>query len=58
MIFIVPKITETFTKANVELPKLTQLIVTVSDFFTEDWLTLIITVVTIVMTIKLIKKSN
>lgn len=58
MIFIVPKITETFTKANVELPRLTQLIVTVSDFFTEDWLTLIITVVTIVMTIKLIKKSN
>jgi type II secretory pathway component PulF len=40
MLFIVPKITETFTKANVELPALTQMIVNVSNFFKNDYLTL------------------
>jgi general secretion pathway protein F len=41
MLFIVPKITETFTKANVALPALTQMIVNVSNFFKNDYLLLI-----------------
>lgn len=58
MIFIVPKITETFTKANVELPAITQLIVSISNFFTQDWLTLIIAVVWTFVWGKLINKTN
>lgn len=58
MVFIVPKITETFTKANVALPWLTQVIVNVSNFFTNDWATLIWIIIWIFITIKLIQKTN
>lgn len=58
MLFIVPKITETFTKANVELPKLTQMIVNVSNFFKNDYLTLIWIIILIVIMNKMIKKTN
>ena len=58
MLFIVPKITETFTKANVELPKLTQMIVNVSNFFKNDYLTLAWIIILIVIAKKLIKKTN
>nr|MDD3720766.1 type II secretion system F family protein [Candidatus Gracilibacteria bacterium] len=58
MVFIVPKITETFTKANVALPGLTQVIVNVSNFFTNDWATLIGIIIGIFITIKLIQKTN
>jgi type II secretory pathway component PulF len=37
MIFIVPKITESFEKAGSELPALTQFIVSVSNFFVNDY---------------------
>lgn len=58
MLFIVPKITETFTKANVELPALTQLIVNVSNFFKNDYLILIWMIMLIVILTKIIKKTN
>lgn len=58
MIFIVPRITETFTKANVELPAITQFIVNVSNFFTNDWLSMIIWFILTVIWIKLINKTN
>lgn len=58
MTFIVPKITETFTKADVELPKLTQLIVTISNLFTNDWPTLVWVLVWTFIAIKLVKKTN
>lgn len=57
MTFIVPKITETFAKANVALPKLTQVIVAVSDFITEDYLTLLASIILVVISIKMIKKT-
>lgn len=41
MVFIVPRITESFAKAGAELPWLTQFIVNVSNFFRNDWLMLI-----------------
>lgn len=40
MVFIVPRITESFTKAWAELPALTQFIVDVSNFFRNDYLIL------------------
>ncbi len=41
MVFIVPRITESFTKAGAELPALTQFIVDVSNFFRNDYFLLI-----------------
>ncbi len=58
MLFIVPKITETFTKASVELPKLTQFIVNVSNFFKNDYLLIIAIFFLLNFTIKWIKKTN
>jgi type II secretory pathway component PulF len=37
MIFIVPRITESFEKAGSQLPGLTQMIVNISNFFLNDW---------------------
>ncbi|MDD3303107.1 MAG: type II secretion system F family protein [Candidatus Gracilibacteria bacterium] len=58
MVFIVPKISETFAKANVDLPALTQMIVGISNFFINDYLKLIIIVVLLVIGIRLFKKTN
>jgi type IV pilus assembly protein PilC len=45
MIFIVPRITESFTKAGAELPALTQFVVNVSDFIVNEWYLMIAYVV-------------
>lgn len=58
MIFIVPKISDTFEKANVDLPKLTQAIVNTSNFFVNDYLWLIIIILSIIIWIKFFKKTN
>jgi len=58
MVFIVPKISETFAKANVELPALTQMIVWVSNFFINDYLILIISIILLIIWIKSFKKTN
>ncbi|MFA5917117.1 MAG: type II secretion system F family protein [Candidatus Gracilibacteria bacterium] len=58
MLFIVPKITETFTKANVKLPALTQFIVDTSNFFKNDYLIIILIFILVNISIKLIKKTN
>jgi type II secretory pathway component PulF len=52
MVFIVPRVTESFSKTGTELPKLTQIIVAVSAFFTNDWLTLIIGMILVFITVK------
>jgi len=58
MLFIVPKITETFAKANVKLPSLTQFIVNVSNFLKKDYLIIILIFILINIIVKLIKKTN
>lgn len=58
MLFIVPKITETFAKANVKLPALTQFIVNTSNFFKNDYLIIILIIILINVIVKLIKKTN
>ncbi len=40
MIFIVPRITESFEKAGAQLPAMTQFVVNVSNFLTNDYLTI------------------
>jgi len=55
MVFIVPRITEAFTKAGANLPPLTQFIVNVSDFFIHGWLNIIIGMVIFFISVKLFK---
>lgn len=57
MIFIVPRITESFTKAGAELPPLTQFVVDVSNFIVNEWYMLIAYVVWFITFIKLINAS-
>lgn len=57
MVFIVPRITESFTKAWSELPWLTQKVVDISNFLTNDYLKIIIWIVWIIFIYKLINKT-
>lgn len=57
MIFIVPRITESFAKAWSELPWLTQFVVNISDFFINDWWKLIWIIVLIIFSFKMANKT-
>lgn len=57
MVFIVPRITESFTKAGATLPALTQFIVNVSNFFRDDWGILVGAIIALVIAIKLAKRT-
>lgn len=57
MVFIVPRVTESFEKTGTDLPKLTQVVVDVSDFLTEDYLTLIGALISIFMLSKLLNNT-
>ena len=55
MVFIVPRITEAFAKAGTDLPGLTQFVVNLSNFFIEDWLTVLLWFVGFIVVLKIIK---
>lgn len=57
MIFIVPRITESFAKAWSELPWLTQFVVNISNFFTNDYWKLIIAFIGIWLLFKWINST-
>ncbi|MDQ7022937.1 MAG: type II secretion system F family protein [Candidatus Gracilibacteria bacterium] len=57
MIFIIPKITESFDKAGTDLPGLTQFVVGVSDFLIEKWYILIAVIFIFVFIMKLINTT-
>jgi len=57
MIFIVPKITAVFLKSWTELPKLTQIIVSVSDFLKNDYLILIWIIIWIIVLFKFLNST-
>ena len=57
MVFIVPRITESFTKAGSELPALTQFVVDTSHFIVDEWYMLIFYILLFIWTIKLINIS-
>lgn len=57
MVFIVPRITESFAKAGADLPALTQFIVNVSNFFRNDWLKLIIWFLVFIIVVKIAKRT-
>ena len=57
MIFIVPRITTTFEKTWNKLPKLTQFVVNISNFFLEDYGKLLLIIIWIIIIIKLINST-
>jgi type II secretory pathway component PulF len=57
MIFIVPRITESFTKAGAELPALTQFVVDVSDFFRNDYMLLVGYIIGFIFIVKAINST-
>jgi len=57
MMFVVPKITEAFTKTDNELPGLTQFIVSVSDFMTEKWYVVLLVIFWTIFLYKLSRKT-
>ena len=57
MTFIVPRITESFEKAGTELPKLTQYVVMVSDFFRYEYLLIIWVIITVIFLYKAINST-
>lgn len=57
MVFIVPRITESFEKAWSELPWLTQFVVSVSNFITQDWWKLLLGIAWVIMLFKAINST-
>ena len=57
MAFIVPRVTESFQKTWTDLPKLTQIIVSISNFLTQDWWKLIIGIIVIVLVFKILNNT-
>ncbi len=57
MIFIVPRVTESFTKAWAELPWPTKFVVSISDFLKNDYLIIIWTIIWLIITFKLLNKT-
>jgi len=58
MVFIVPRITESFEKTWSALPALTQFVVAVSDFFVNDWYIFLWGLLGFIIFIKLIGATN
>lgn len=57
MIFIIPKVTESFAETWTELPYLTQIVINISDFFRYQWWIILWTLVWIILFIQLFKKT-
>lgn len=57
MIFIVPKITKAFWDTWVPLPFMTQLMVNISNFISEKWYIMILSIVLIYLLFKFIRKT-
>lgn len=56
MVFIIPKVTESFISTGTELPALTQFVIGISDFIRTQWGLLIAGIVGLFIGFKLIKK--
>lgn len=57
MVFIIPRITESFDKAGSELPKLTQIVVSISDFLINEWYVLLAWIAIFVVIIKILNST-
>jgi len=57
MVFIIPKITESFAKTATELPYLTQVIINISNFFRNEWYMLVWWIVFFMILLKILKST-
>lgn len=57
MTYIIPKITDTFKKTWVELPWLTQFVISVSDFLQAQWWWIILGIIFLVIWLNLMRKT-
>lgn len=57
MIFIIPRVTESFADTGTALPALTQFVIHISDFFRYDWHILLAGIVWLVAGIKILKMT-
>lgn len=57
MIFIIPRVTESFAQTGTDLPALTQFVINISDFFRYDWHILLLWVVWFFTFLNLLKKT-
>lgn len=56
MIFIIPKVTESFIKTWTDLPYLTKVVINVSNFFRNDWFILVWSIIWIIIFFKILKR--
>lgn len=57
MMFIVPRVTASFEKTGTELPKMTQVVVGISNFIVNDWGKLISIIIIILLWLNIINKT-
>ena len=57
MVFIIPKITASFDKAWSELPKLTQIVVAVSNFLINEWYIILAGIGVLIVVLKMINST-
>lgn len=57
MVFIIPKVTDSFAQTWTELPYLTQVVISISDFFRHKWYIIIWSIVWFIVFLKLLKKT-
>ena len=56
--YVVPKITGIFDQLGQELPQITKIVITVGDFFTQQWVAIAVAIVTISILFALLMKFN
>lgn len=57
MMFIVPRVTESFAKTGTALPKMTQVVVGISNFIVNDWGKLLMIIIWILVWLNLMNKT-
>lgn len=56
LVFILPKITESFTKTGVALPGLTQVMINVSGFLTNHYVIILLVIAALIIGFNLLKR--
>jgi general secretion pathway protein F/type IV pilus assembly protein PilC len=58
IVFVVPKITEIFEDTNQQLPPITQFVLNISDFLTNHYISLIISIISIIILYKVLYNKS
>ncbi len=58
MVFIIPKVTESFAQTQTELPYLTQVVINISDFFRSEWYLIILIIIWFFVFLRILKSLH